>query len=390
MEKFDKSSKLSIYSSFTLSNDDVNIIFLLYAPLIGMEAASIYCCFQSLLERNNLKSETLTHQDLFDLYSLKAESFLKIRYKLEGIGLLITYLNENNEYIYVLCPPLTAKNFIKDATLGLFLYSKINKETFDMITNHFKIEKLDKDKYNNITKNFDEVFTLRTVNQQTFEKFSYILGRKPNKSIKIENNPFDFDLFLSQIETSFLEYGVSNKFKEQILNLSFVYSFDESDMVGLFHDSINKRQFFDYRLLKKKANVLFNYKKNMKGPILEDKSDFDSEFNDFEEYLNRVSPTVLLEEIIPNYPAQYLDTVLKIYEEIDLPRGVLNCMILKVLKDKGGDLPTLNYFKKVAESWVKDNVFSTHDAITYVTTLKKNDNDYVTTTIDDNGGFEEL
>ena len=161
-------------------------------------------------------------------------------------------------------------------------------------------------------------------------------------------------------------------------------------MVGLFHDSINKRQFFDYRLLKKKANILFNYKKNMKGPILEDKNDFDSEFNDFEEYLNNVQPTVLLEEIIPNYPASYLDTILKIYEEIDLPRGVLNCMILKVLKDKGGDLPSLNYFKKVAESWVKDNVFSTQDAITYVTTLKKNENDYNVSTIDDNGGFEEL
>ena len=137
MEKFNSSSKFSVYSSFTLSNDDVNIIFLLYAPLIGSDAVTLYCSFQSLLERNNLKSEKLTHQDLFDLYSLKAESFLKARYKLEGIGLLITYLNEEKECIYILCPPLTAKNFIKDATLGLFLYSKVSKETFDFITNHF-------------------------------------------------------------------------------------------------------------------------------------------------------------------------------------------------------------------------------------------------------------
>ncbi len=391
MEKFESNSKFSVYSSFTLSNDDVNIIFLLYAPLIGPEAVTLYCSFQSLLERNNLKSEKLTHQDLFDLYSLKAESFKKARYKLEGIGLLITYLNEENEYIYILCPPLTAKNFIKDATLGLFLYSKVNKDTFDFITNHFKIEKIEKNNYTNITKTFDDVFTLRQVNQETFEKFSYLLGRKPNKSIKINSNPFDFDRFLTMIEQGFLEYGVTSKFKEQICNLAFVYGFDESDMVGLYHDSVNKSQLFDYRLLKKKANILFNYKKNMKGPVLEEKNDLDDEANDLISWLDESSPSDLLEEIIPNYPPKYLDTVLKIYEEINLPRGVLNCMIVKVVKDKSGELPAVNYFKKVSDSWISDSVFTTKDAVKYVTTMKTDD-DIVTDvkTIDDNGGFETL
>ena len=66
-------------------------------------------------------------------------------------------------------------------------------------------------------------------------------------------------------------------------------------------------------------------------------------------------------------------------------------MIIKVLKDKSGDLPTINYFKKVAESWVSDNIFTTKDAMRYVTTMKSNDevvNDVKT--IDDNGGFETL
>ena len=391
MEKFNSSSKFSVYSSFTLSNDDVNIIFLLYAPLIGSDAVTLYCSFQSLLERNNLKSEKLTHQDLFDLYSLKAESFLKARYKLEGIGLLITYLNEEKECIYILCPPLTAKNFIKDATLGLFLYSKVSKETFDFITNHFKIEKIEKNNYSNVTKTFDEVFTLRQVNQETFEKFSYLLGRKPNKSIKILNNPFNYEKFLSMIEVGFLEYGITTKFKDQICNLAFVYGFDESDMVGLYHDSINKSQLFDYRLLKKKANILFNYKKNMRGPVLEEKNDYDEANNDLLEYLNQASPSQLLEDVLPGYPTRYLDTILKIYDEIDLPKGVLNCMIIKVLKDKSGDLPTINYFKKVAESWVSDNIFTTKDAMRYVTTMKSNDeivNDVKT--IDDNGGLTEI
>ena len=65
-------------------------------------------------------------------------------------------------------------------------------------------------------------------------------------------------------------------------------------------------------------------------------------------------------------------------------------MILKILKDKGGELPRITYFKKVAESWIKDNVFSTIDAITYTTNLKSGNSTSSTSSNDDNGGFTEI
>lgn len=52
---------------------------------------------------------------------------------------------KDDQLLYVLCPPLSAKNFLKDATLGLYLYSKVGKEVFDRIIAHFKIEKSKKD-----------------------------------------------------------------------------------------------------------------------------------------------------------------------------------------------------------------------------------------------------
>ncbi|HIT43434.1 TPA: DnaD domain protein, partial [Candidatus Avacholeplasma faecigallinarum] len=106
-------------------------------------------------------------------------------------------------------------------------------------------------------------------------------------------------------------------------------------------------------------------------------------------YLEKTSADVLLDDIVPNYPEKYLQTINDIYANIELPRGVLNCMIIKVLKEKGGDLPSLNYFKKMSETWIKDNVFTTVDAIKYVTTFNvvksqpKNN-----TNLDD--GWEEL
>lgn len=385
----DASTKFNIYSSFTLSNDDVAVISLLYTPLMGSDALMLYMGFNSLLERNNLKSEELIHQDFLDIYSLSALNFTKARIKLEGIGLLISYETSDKNYVYVLCPPLTAKNFIKDATLGLYLYSKIRRETFDYLYNHFKIEKLDKNKYVNITKSFDEVYTSQITNEITFDKFKYILGKKPNKNIRIKDYKFDFDIFVKGINQDFLDTGVTKNFKEQVCNLAFVYGFDEYEMISLYQDSINKSGVYDYRLLKTKANNLFIYKRNMKAPKLIEKDENLVSNDDLTSYLEKTSADVLLDDIVPNYPEKYLQTINDIYANIELPRGVLNCMIIKVLKEKGGDLPSLNYFKKMSETWIKDNVFTTVDAIKYVTTFNvvksqpKNN-----TNLDD--GWEEL
>lgn len=383
----DSNSKFNIYASFTLSNDDINTMSLLYAPLIGSDAFMLYFGFVSLLERNNMKSESMIHQDLFDIYSLKNNEFLNARYKLEGIGLLITYEANDGSYLYYICPPLTAKSFIKDATLGLYLYSNVRRETFDFIYNHFKIERIDTKTVTNITKSFDDVYDSNTTNDASFEKFGYILGRNPNTGLVIKYNDFNFDTFKKKIDTSLLEVGLNNEFIKQIENLAFVYKFNESEMAGLYNDSINKMGFFDYRLLKKKANLLFNYNRNMKAPILTTKMDEDEE--NIVTYLDNVSPSDLLDAQLNSYPVDYLDTINQIYTEIELPRGVLNCMILKVLKDKSGELPRVNYFKRVSESWIKDNVFSTIDAIRYTTTLKDG-SDSNNDDTDDNGGFREL
>ena len=163
--------KMNIVSSFNLSSDDVATISLLYSPLIGSEATNLYLTIQSLLERNNLKSETYTHEEIYTLLSLTEKKFLKARYQLEGIGLLTTYMDEEQNYLYVISSPLSAKNFIKDATLGLYLYSKVGKETFDKIYNHFRIEKLDKSKLTNVTKNFED-YNVEGIDPYTYELYS--------------------------------------------------------------------------------------------------------------------------------------------------------------------------------------------------------------------------
>ena len=363
-------SKFHIYSSFNLSTDDISALSLLYAPLIGNDAFTLYMALAALLNRNNLKSEEILHQDLFDIYSLKPVDFLRSKNKLEGIGLLLTY-EKDGDYIYVLLPPLSPKNFIKDAVYGLYLHSKVRKEAYELIKKHFLIEKPDVLGYKEITKSFDEVYSSRVSSDETFEKFSYLLGKNPTNYLDIKNVTFDFDKFAKEINEDYLEAGIDSTFKEQIIKLSFVYLFNEHDMATLFMDSINKNGYFDYRILKKKANVLFEYRRNMNAPKLVEKEELDGKPSDLVSFLDNASPSRVLQMVNPKYPATYLATINEIYNSISLPRGVINCMIIKTLRDKGGELPPVTYFKKVAESWIQDNILSTKDAVVYITTTKE-------------------
>ena len=365
-------SKFHIYSSFTLSQDDVHALTLLYAPLIGNDAFTLYMGLNALLERNNLKSEEIIHQDLFDIYSLKPVDFMRSKNKLEGIGLLLTY-EKDNSYIYVLLPPLSPKNFIKDAVYGLYLYAKIRKETFEFLKKHFEIEKPQIDGYVEVTKSFDEVYKSKVDNDETFKKFSYLIGKNPTEYFPIKNEQFDFDKFLKEINTDFLESGVDDTFMEQIKQISFVYGFDEHNMASLYSQSINKNQLFDYRILKKKANTLFVYLRNMQAPKLVDKQESLGGDTNLISWLDTSSPAAILDVVSPNYPPSYLETINEIYQALGntLPVGVINCMIIKTLRDKGGDLPAVTYFKKVADSWISDSVLSTKDAVKYLTTVKE-------------------
>ena len=387
-------SKFNIYSSFNISADDVNTLSILYAPLIGSDAFLLYMAFSSFLRRNDLAFDYLSHKEFIDIYSFKDNSFLKARYKLEAIGLLVSYVSNDSNYIYILCPPFTPKNYFVDSPLGLYLKSKLNERTFNYIYDLFKVSKIDKSNLKNITKAFDEVFDSEVYSSITIDKFDYILGRNYNDRFILKNNEFDIEKFVKNIDIKFLELGLTEEFKKQISTLSYVYGLSVDEMVNLYNDSIGRNCYFDYKLLKKKASIYFQYRRNIDSPKLHIKDSNDKDGTDLVEYLDNVTPDELISSIREDYPYEYLATVNEIYSTIDLPRGVLNCMILKILREKNGELPKIKYFQRVAESWVKDNVFNTLDAIKYVTTLKEKNNTKSSLSnnpIDlPNGGFDEL
>lgn len=366
MSLIDKLDKINIYASSTLSIDDYASLSLLYQPLIGSQALGIYQMLYALIDRQSLNADILIYQNILDLFSIKNQVFEEARLRLEGIGLIETF-KKKDVFVFLIKPPLTPAKFLQDTVFGAYLINAVGEDLFNMLVSRFKIEKFDRLGYDNITASFDDVY--ESVENDVPNINGFILGRKNNRSVEIENHNFDFDEFLSNIDEGFLENGMTPVIKRAILKISYVYGYNEDEMAMLYRQSIDKNQHFDLKILNRKANLLHKH-----NTIAQSKPTLKNSINEDEARLMNAIAHANMREILdqfwPGYPETYLKTISSVYDEIPLEIGVLNILIFGVLKKKDGELPPLQYFKKCGDTWVENGIVTKEDAWAYVRGLR--------------------
>ena len=69
--------------------------------------------------------------------------------------------------------------------------------------------------------------------------------------------------------------------------------------------------------------------------------------------------------------AQSLDTIVQLISRNQVDMGILNTLIVFVLKRKDGVLPHLHYLEKILSSWQSQGVKTTKDATDLISTLDK-------------------
>ena len=144
--------KEQVVSNYTIS------LTHLYQPLIGMEAIILY---QTLLNEVTLQNEPFeqTHHTLMNYINIPLDKLYDARLKLEGIGLLNTYVNETEqkrEFTYELLNPFSPKQFFQDGMLSELLYHHIGRQKWLTLKTYFL--KDDQIQGKEITASFQEVF----------------------------------------------------------------------------------------------------------------------------------------------------------------------------------------------------------------------------------------
>ena len=79
-----------VINKTTITDADRKLISMIYQPIIGYTAVSLYNTLIDDLDKLELMSEELTHHHLMSTMQLKLEDIIIAREKLEGIGLIKT------------------------------------------------------------------------------------------------------------------------------------------------------------------------------------------------------------------------------------------------------------------------------------------------------------
>lgn len=340
----------------------------LYMPLIGVDAYSMYYLLTSLDEEHYLFTKLMDHLNIGN------SSFLtETIKKLEGIGLVEVW-QKKDEYLFILNQPLSYNEFMSNHILVEFLKGKIGLTEFNKLVNNINLEG-----YKNKTHGFDEVYERTNANIKNV--ISPFFKRLSN-SIQVKNEKFDYLYFKLKFDNSVISSDALEikELKDEILRISYHYNLNEDEMYDAvmmairINKDLNPKDILNHArsIYAQKTKEVVGFKTKEADPFTYENIDTDT--TKLIDLCENTSSEELLYTLSGIKPAlaelKMLDDLMK---NTGFSQGVINFMILLVSNEKNGELPSYNYFEKIANTWKRAKVNTTLDALNLVNAKLKND-----------------
>lgn len=255
----------TVVNKTVIKDLDRKLITMLYQPIIGYSATSLYFTLVDDLDKRELMSEDLTHHHLMSTMQLKLDDIVIARKKLEAVGLLKTYFKKDvvNHYVYLLFSPISASEFLNHPVLNIVLYNNLGKKEYDRIVDFFRVPKINLKDYLDISSSFSKVFT--SVSGNVLIENENIVKEETNK-LKIDDK-IDFNLLISSIPSNMVSPRCFNdEVKELINSLAYTYDIDDINMQGLVRNSINEKGLIDKVELRKNVRNFYQFENDGKLP----------------------------------------------------------------------------------------------------------------------------
>ncbi|UZD14923.1 DnaD domain protein [Virgibacillus natechei] len=347
----------------------------LYQPLIGMQAVTLY---QTLLHEIELQRETVpqTHHTLMNYLNLPLDEIYQARLKLEGIGLLKTFKNNEettNMYTYELQSPFAPTEFFKDAMLAQLLYHHIGERSFKGLKDHYVIVP-NQQMGTNITASFNDVF-------QTFKPSFEAVESQPadEEAPEIREDKIDFswmELMLKQriIPVNKVLTAQNKKVISQMMQLYDLAAYEIEKAVLWALTAENKLDLDEFKtachdLFKAKHNEVPIQLKNKAETTPEQQpTDYKPETKEEQliHELELITPKQLLEDLSSGNHAseQDMKVIRGVMTSQGLPSPVMNVLIHYVLLQSNMKLSKA-YLEKIASHWSRANLKSAKEAMAF-------------------------
>ena len=223
-----------------ITDEDKTILNMLYLPITGPLPIMLYNILLDDLDKLQLVSDVSTHAKLLSKLHISANELAEARNVLEAIGLLKTYLKTDtiNNYIYELYSPVSAHEFFSHPIFNIVLYNNVGKKEYDTLVAYYKMPKINKDGYAEITHSFSEVFdsTPYTSSNMSSENI-----RKYNKLKLNINSSFDINFLIESVSKNIDRKVFTKDLQELIISLAFLYDIDVTRMQNILRTCINER-----------------------------------------------------------------------------------------------------------------------------------------------------
>ncbi|WP_394188443.1 replication initiation and membrane attachment family protein [Paenisporosarcina quisquiliarum] len=367
-----------IQMPYPLTDQDRQLVTLLYKPIIGIEAMSLY--FTLWAESEYHPAEPLSHYFLMDVLGMPLKKIFDARVSLEAIGLLKTWKQDKSDqrlFIYEVLAPLTAHAFFSEPILATSLYSVIHEKAYIKVRDRFMKKQQTHQDFENVSRELKDVYK----SNHDYNKLGHIFDNTPTEEV---NRPsklpfysldFDFDLLKSGLsEVMIPSHVLTLPVKELIAKVAFLYSFNPLDMQKVVMLAIDDQNRITEERLKKSAADFYKLTVSSKPPKLmkqvknttEPASPIAKSSKDelLIKYLEETPPLEVLRDISKGREPMPIEVELanELVMKYELPPPVVNVLLQFVLIRAKMKL-NKNYVHKIAAHWQRENVQTAREAI---------------------------
>ena len=357
-----------------ITDQDKLVLNMLYLPIIGSLPIMLYNTLLNDLDHQNLMSDDLEHAHLLSNLKVTCEELTNARNALEGIGLIKTYLKKDtvNKYIYELYSPVSAHEFFSHPIFNIVLYNNVGKKEYERLLANFKIPKINKEEYTEVTHSFSDVF--KSVPYTSHDMYKDNI-RKYNKLKLSIDSSFDMNFLIETMPKNVDRKIFTKDMQELIIDLAYFYDIDAPKMQNIIKSCINEKGLINRDELRKVCRNHYQFDHSGILPTIVDRTQ--------PEYLRKpLGDNSNLAKMIYTFettsPYDYLKSKqnggeptardVRLLENLlidqGLKPGVINVLVYYVLKTNDNKL-NRSYLESIAGTWKRKKIETVEEAMEY-------------------------
>ncbi|GAA0456421.1 replication initiation and membrane attachment family protein [Alkalibacillus silvisoli] len=361
--------QMQIIKQTTFFEDADSVLTLLYQPLIGKESVALY---QALWRSSTsqLSQSQISHHYMMSLLNITLDDLYEARKKLEGIGLLKSFKEEDSfrTFYYLLRRPVSAFQFFDHPTLSVLLEHHVGKEAHQQLQKRLAPKPSISSNVEDVTLSFDDVFTTVAHKKQPPK-------READESLVIQTDlPLEWlykMLTQQQIEPKNILTNANLNYMEKIIK---IYDVDYLELEKALLWAVNEDAGFDRQEFLDMCKDIYYKKHGTVPPRLYTKGQAhkvgqdevveatsneqpESKQNQLIQHFDQITHRELLEDHSSSGIASMkeIEMITNLMEEHGLSQPVMNVLVHYVLKKNGNKL-NRNYMDTIAAHWSREGV----------------------------------